>query len=286
MSEKNETKPTDIDWSSRPAKFLQPDSEIPSDIIFQIVEDEPKQNVSHEVKAHKMILAMASPVFRKMFYVSETEDKTAKKIVVKETTVAAFQVMINAIYRMESIKDSLKEKTMDDIFAVLNMVVKYEIPELVLATRECLANFPIKEIKIALEIASATMKYSVIFQEEAQLLLLSCAKFLQPKFSDANSVFKFFADNPNHKDVIQELMILMSSIEIECTNCLQKPCQTGKTVQKSQFRAGLVVANDKTHPSYWGLNSNWGITAVTSTSGDTCKVNTKDKYTSQPYEMF
>ena len=37
------------------------------------------------------------------------------------------------------------------------------------------------------------MEYLDILDEEAQELLLHCAKFLQPKFKDAKLVFKFVA---------------------------------------------------------------------------------------------
>ena len=73
-------------WSKK-EEFLDPSNGIPPDVTFVIEDDNGDQ--AQEVKAHKTFLAVASPVFRKMFYGSAKD--TRDVIPVKETTKEAFE---------------------------------------------------------------------------------------------------------------------------------------------------------------------------------------------------
>ena len=53
----------DTDWQS----FLLPDSEIPSDVCF-LVKDETTAGENRSFRAHKLLLAGSSPVFRAQFF--------------------------------------------------------------------------------------------------------------------------------------------------------------------------------------------------------------------------
>ena len=210
---------TMIDWSARLALFTGSDSEIPQDVIFKIEDENRGPSTNQEVKAHRMVLAMASPVFMKMFYVSDTLDKIAKEIIVKKTTVEAFEVMVNAIYNTVVLEESLKNLSVEEMFAVLDLVVKYQIPELTLAVRKCLASLSVTKDSV-LEIASAAMPFSTIFEEEANDLLHKCATFLRPKFTDVGSVFEFAAENETEKDIVYKLFSMVDSLPpLKCTNC-------------------------------------------------------------------
>ena len=236
-----------IHWSLRLAQFLEASSEIPTDINFKI-EDETKEEKN--VKAHRMVMGMASPAFRKMLFVTRTDDKVAEEISVEETSEAAFRAMVEAIYNTKTIKESLKEKTVHEMFAVLNLVKKYQIPELVLPARDCLATFPLTE-EVVLEVAGDAMKYLNTFDEEAKELLIHCAKFLKPKFVGENSVFKFTAANKERGDILLELFALMDNIKPEkCENCIQTQCKDGQEVTEGEFYVGLrIICNNS--KGYW-----------------------------------
>ena len=143
-----------IDWSLRMTEALKASSKIPTDISFKIEGDENKEEV---VKAHRFVLGLASEVFREMLFDTGTNDQEAQDIPVKETTVAAFRAMVEAIYNTKTIQESLEEKTVHEMFAVLNLVKKYKIPELVLSARDCLATFPLREGAV-LEVAGDAIK--------------------------------------------------------------------------------------------------------------------------------
>ena len=75
----------ETDWQS----LLSVDSDLPPDVIF-VIEGE-------RVRAHKLLLAGVSPVFKGMFYGPMME--TAEEIVVEETTFEAFDTMVKYIYQ-------------------------------------------------------------------------------------------------------------------------------------------------------------------------------------------
>ena len=101
---------TIIDLNTKSAQFLSENSEIPSDITFKFTKDVEGHK---RVTAHKLILAMVSQVFRNMFYVHNTKDRTASEISIEDRSKAAFQTMVEAIYNVKTMKESLKEKTVE-----------------------------------------------------------------------------------------------------------------------------------------------------------------------------
>jgi len=192
----------------------------PPDVAFRIKDN----NGEHEIKAHALVLAMASDEFNKMLFGrGNNMEQTSEYIIVRENK-AAFEIMVNAIYNTSPIEESLKNKSVHELFTVLDLVMKYQIPELVLAVKELLAIFPLTDDTV-LEVANDAMQCSSVFQElqdDANALLFLCAKFLKPKFNDAQSVFQYAAQNEDWKDVVYKLQVLMkdiaSSTESDPTN--------------------------------------------------------------------
>ena len=81
-----------VDWTN----FLAPDSELPTDVTFNVVQS----SGSYRVKAHKLILAAVSPVFRRMFFANNENNFTTETeaIDITDSECFAFQKMINFIY--------------------------------------------------------------------------------------------------------------------------------------------------------------------------------------------
>ena len=129
-----------INWS----QFLQPGSELPPDITFQVIEEQPRSDGgddpeaggekadNHEcktskVRAHKFLLAGVSPVFRKQFFgplktIEDTVD-------IKDTTIEAFTTMISYIYEPSDSKTfSLSDITCPQALCeLLNLSERYEM---------------------------------------------------------------------------------------------------------------------------------------------------------------
>ena len=111
----NSTTMAPIDWSDRITQLNKGFCEIPKDVKFKIVEtdcgEESKTGLVQEVEAHRMVLAMASDVFRTMFYGSGGmyQDVKEGEVVIKDTTKEAFEIMIGAVYNTVSMEESLKD---------------------------------------------------------------------------------------------------------------------------------------------------------------------------------
>ena len=104
-----------------------------------------------------------------------------------------------------------------------------------------------------LEVAGDAIKYLHTFDEEAKDLLLHCAKFLEPKFEDAQSVFKFTAANEEYGDTMLKLFSLVDKMKPkQCDNCSQVPCKDGQGVKEEEYRVGLRVACNNSSRN-WGL---------------------------------
>ena len=247
-----------IDWSERIANLNKGFSGIPKDVKFKIVEpdwtEESKTGVVHEVEAHRIVLAMASTVFHTMFFGSGDtfEDVRKGEIIIKETTKEAFETMVNVVYNTVSMEESLKDKSVDEVFAVLNLVTRYEIPELQSSVGEYLVTFPVTE-ETVLDVAQDSMEYLETFTEEVKELQTHCARYLRPKFQDVSSLIQFQIKNKDRKDVVHELLTLMDEVkdvtQSVCGNCLQDPCRHWEWIQEEgEIRVGMGV---------WGYYGGW-----------------------------
>ena len=240
-----------FNWTNLISEMTDSGFGIQPDVTFRIVED----GEIKEVRAHKMILGMVSPMFKKMFFTTDVGDKTAEKIDIKETTLVAFEVMIDAIYNTKSIEDSLKGKSVQEFFDVINLIERYQIAELQKIIKKYVYNYPISG-ETVLDVAAEAMEYSHLFQTEAQYIILKCAKLLKPKLSDATSIMKYISENMNHKDVVSTLITkIYDNFEKPCPNCSYKKenCQNGKEVKADELKTGILVRNnkDKRLPSNW-----------------------------------
>ena len=117
--------------------------------------------------------------------------------------------MKDAVYNAESFQDSLEGKSVDEVFDVVNLLERYQIKELMKSAKEYLANYPVTEDSV-LEVAGDAMKYSNMFEVEARQLLLTCAKFLEPKLKDAKAMKRYAAENRDRKVELFTLLALMN----------------------------------------------------------------------------
>ena len=208
-----------IDWSDRITQLNKGISGIPKDMKFKIVET--KTGLVQEVEAHRMVLAMASDVFHTMFYGSGNiyQDVKEGEVVIKDTTKEAFEIMIGAVYNTVSMEESLKDKSVEEVFTVLNLVTRYNIPELHNSLTDYLASFPLTE-ETVLDVAQDSMKYSETFTDDVKELQMCCARYLKPKFQDVSSLIQFHKDNKDQKDMVHQLLILGSkSLKVFYPSC-------------------------------------------------------------------
>ena len=85
----------------------------------------PKGGPLGEVRAHKNIIMMVSPVFRRKLL--ENEDMFTEVIVVPDTTLAAFQAMINMVYQKQTVTTIFRRLGLRDMFQTLSLAQRYDI---------------------------------------------------------------------------------------------------------------------------------------------------------------
>ena len=132
---------SEFNWAARHSQIVDNtfDMHIPPDITFQF------EGGVNEIHAHKWMMGMVSPVFNKMFFVTDTTDKDAKKLLIKGTTFGAFNILKNAIYGITSMENGLKGKSVIEAFSVLDLVTRYQISELRRVVKNHLANFTLTD---------------------------------------------------------------------------------------------------------------------------------------------
>eukprot|EP00092_Neocalanus_flemingeri_P030410 GFUD01033010.1.p1 GENE.GFUD01033010.1~~GFUD01033010.1.p1 ORF type:complete len:276 (+),score=77.27 GFUD01033010.1:70-897(+) len=219
-------------WS-RKADALDPAFGIPTDVTF-VIEDNAGGCVG-KVKAHKMFLAMASPVFRTQFYGSSKDTKDV--IPIKETTKEAFDAMIEFIYEIEI---NWETKSAVDLFYLANMASKYLIEEMGEYVKKISETFPLT-METVVEIAATANEFCQ-FEETSTALFLHCAKFLKSQLTSVNSCLTFVA-RYSDTDMMATAVKLVAKLdqlnqqEEQTTEHKGKKCPAGhlliKVVQES-----------------------------------------------------
>ena len=96
----------ETNWS----QFLKPNSELPTDVVFKVEErseEKEEEVLTGKAVAHKLLLAAVCPVFRRHFF-GDLKEET-EEVVIKDTTIEAFNTMMNFIYMEPKVKLSLKD---------------------------------------------------------------------------------------------------------------------------------------------------------------------------------
>jgi len=113
---------------------LSQDTSIPSDITFNFyektktidgggVEVEVRKYVG-QVKAHKFLLASCSQVFKESFFSPNFED-SAEELIVEDSTLRAFRIMIDFIYgRFPKLRGHLE---ICEMFEIENVADQYRV---------------------------------------------------------------------------------------------------------------------------------------------------------------
>jgi len=242
--------PTLVSLDANAAQLISDNSAIPSDITFKFPS---VGGEISEVSAHKTILAMVSDIFTNMFFVHDTVDMSAKVVVIEDSNKPTFQMMLDAIYNVKPMKESLQGKTVHEIFAVFYLVTKYKISSLELAVKEHLSSFPFT-VDNVIEVANDAQEYAATFDEAVQILLLAGAKFLKSNFVDKDSFVGIVANNGNHMEAVHKLAVLMKDLPTPpCRGCKRKAaeCLDGVEVTAGNFKMGVKVRrNPDSFPSY------------------------------------
>jgi len=240
---------SNMKWSSLSA-FLKEDSEIPTDIAFEIV-DESNTNIA-TVKAHKFVLAVHSVFFQKTFFGSGLNFKESSgTVIIKETTKEAFSAMIDFIYEKNIY---FANKTVEEFFDILNVSKRYQVEDLTLAITNHFKNFPWAQrwcgqlVNVVKSVAYAEEFEQ--FPDETKALIGSAAIFLKKELTSVSEVLTFISDkSSDHPDVAVRLLAEVK--KLPCDDCWKFAgirCINGEFIRNfQQLKPGQLV---KTRPMH------------------------------------
>ena len=168
---------------------------IPTDVTFMIMgyknlqldNSQEKEVKLGEVKGHKLILGLFSTVFKSKVFGPAKDTKNT--IPVRETSLEAFKKMFDFIYSKETDWSTL---TVLELYDIVNLAEKYDIPGLMEELKYHLDNIPLT-MENVMEVADTAYQFNQ-FPDFSSSLLLQCAKFIKTNLKSAVSLLKFASD--------------------------------------------------------------------------------------------
>eukprot|EP00092_Neocalanus_flemingeri_P037484 GFUD01040816.1.p1 GENE.GFUD01040816.1~~GFUD01040816.1.p1 ORF type:complete len:274 (-),score=42.39 GFUD01040816.1:15-836(-) len=218
------------------AKSLDPNSDLPTDVTFFF---QGEDNIVKEVKAHKLILSMASDVFKREFYGTMKEED----VVIKDASQQVFQAMIEFIYNKRT---ALGDLELSFLASLYYLAEKYYLEDL---KEGILAIIPEHEVnnENVLDVAILAEE-SILHQPLSAALYFAAPSFLKSAFNGKlEKAVDFCVENEStelHGLVLFKMLATMKNIPDPdlCENCKQTPCLNGKTLTAQNFMPGAKVA--------------------------------------------
>ena len=230
--------------SSGIKSLLDKDSEIPTDISFEIVDG--TEIVT--LKAHKLILAAHSVFFRKAFFGSGLNFKESSgTVIIKETTKEAFEAMIDFIY--EKNKNFGSNQTVEQLFDLLNISKRYQVDELSLAILNHFKNFPWTRNNLS---DLNNVEEFKQFPDETEALFKSAANFFKKNFTSVKDMHvlcetsTLYNRPPFKGDLVVRL--LAETKKLRCDVCKWSSCKHGEMIRGiEELKPGQLVKTKPMH---------------------------------------
>jgi len=215
--------------------LLDPCFGIPTDVTFEIMgythlqldHSGEKEVKLGEVKGHKLIIGLFSPVFKSEFFGPAKDTKDT--IPVRETTLEAFEKMLEFIYSKETDWSSL---TVLEFYDVVNLAEKYDIPELMGHIKSQMDNIPLS-MENVMEVADSAYDFNQ-FPDVSYSLLLRCAKFIKSKLRTPARLLEFAVDQSGSGQEATVLKLMALIKQSECSNCNSTPCKNGQEITNAE----------------------------------------------------
>ena len=234
------------------AQFLKSDSELPTDVVFRVEERNEREETNVEkVFAHKLLLAGASPVFRKQFFGALKE--ATDEVLVQDTTIEAFTTMIHFMYMApeETEKFALKiPNCAQSLCELVNISERYQILELNKMAKLSLENFLVTEENLIFTATNAK-NYSV-FEDVSSMLTEKCLYFLMTSLTSAKDVFSLIVKTREafpdaDMDILFSLIKMLNGIKVALTiDTLLISC-----LQVQMWRLGGRINSPRRRRSSW-----------------------------------
>jgi len=241
-NENVEADQTFIDYNESVRKLLLSD-DIPMDVVFKVYERREDNNVTarrvEEVKAHKFLLALASPYFHQMIYVPGVcYSSEVVTINVENTSKEALEKTINFLYNHPL---GLDNASLATLFHMVDLAERFLLPSLKQLLEKHLDSMKSLTTSDIMDAATAVFNLTCFSTN----LLDCCAKVLAKNFQDRKAIFDWAGHLVKEKQqqLGMELMARMGKF-LTCRNCRSQPCLSGNTVASGAVRVGLKVKSN------------------------------------------
>eukprot|EP00092_Neocalanus_flemingeri_P023633 GFUD01025634.1.p1 GENE.GFUD01025634.1~~GFUD01025634.1.p1 ORF type:complete len:282 (-),score=60.61 GFUD01025634.1:82-927(-) len=220
---------------------LGEDFGIPTDVRFLFQENNSSDKT--EVKAHKLILSLASEVFKREFYGSMQE--SGEGILIVDASQEVFSAMVQFIYNKE-MDWSRSTYSFNFLSSLFYLAHKYDVKELM---EDILVSIPKKntdkDAKLALDIAFLAEDNTILFPSLSEVLYDTAAVLLKQIFRHRFDKFISFyreTEGASSNSAVLDKLLKKMKILSHCSNCKQSPCQNGKGVTEENFVSNSRVS--------------------------------------------
>jgi len=210
-----------------------------ADVTFSFNEMSSVDESKKEIKANKVILALASEVFKTQFFGSIPAGTV---VPVEDSNAEAFGIFIDILYNVKIELKDLHPILLGDLFYLAE---KYQVVSVKVAIVEDVKLRQI-EIKDILEILKVAESRSQLVQFADSLYKL-CLKVILKSYDNIIKVFGMFdpdVEDESTSRLLHRLMfkakyylkdkLFMSDIKL-CSNCQRFPCISGLAVNLDNF---------------------------------------------------
>ena len=247
---------SNFDWSIL-STLITSSSPIPGDIKFKVVDKE--DGLVTTLEAHKIILALHSDHFKNAFFGSGVKFKEEEEgiMVIKETTLAAFEDFVGFYYEKEI---EFEKKSLKELYEILNLAERYQVAELTDRVSDHIKNFPLS-IDNVVEVAATASQDFAHFERASEALYASCVAIVETNLTSLQSVVNFVQSNGDEMTVMK----LLKELKNPCSNCQQRPCLKGSTISAEDLIVpGMKVENNIFNG--WG-RQRWAKVVVSRSGG-------------------
>ena len=142
-----------------------------------------------------------------------------------------------------------------ELYDIINLAELFNLPKVTNEIKTQMEVMPLTMDSL-MEVAHTAAQF-MQFQEVSSALLLTCSKFLQNTVRTPADQLQFALDqlDTGREKTVLELLSLIKSSLLPCTNCGEMECLNGKLVRDNEkFTVGMKMKVNKKSSEYWGEN--------------------------------
>merc|ERR1712013_369595 len=215
--------PTGLSWGLV-AQLRDTNFGIPADVTFHFGDDDDFEMieddiVDDDVKAHRMILALASDKFKDMLYTPHDDNNDVK---IENISKSVFSAMISFIYGTST---DLQALNICELMELRDVSKDYKVAGLAQATQDTIERFSVTEDNLF-----ETVKDILDIEADSEEMIQHCAMFIKSNLKN-NEIDGFIESLDQNKTMSENISRAIGNLTPPpCNNCLATPCLNNTTI--------------------------------------------------------